>query len=191
MQKGHALGSTRADWEYPSAQWVDRARFLAEMETRWSQMMAEGMDPDSPEEQLGMLQWASARDEGEKVLRLADLLFAEVGASYVDDAGVRKDCSRAAMLVASKAAEAAARATLQRRAREELSAHLAAMRRWVAGDASAAEPLAMMLEIIQTDTAYDPVRGDAALGLLAADEALAWRKVWEELARDLAALRSK
>ncbi|MBL8899597.1 MAG: protein kinase, partial [Planctomycetes bacterium] len=34
MQKGHALGSTRADWEYPSAQWVDRARFLAEMETR-------------------------------------------------------------------------------------------------------------------------------------------------------------
>ncbi|MBX3462558.1 MAG: protein kinase [Planctomycetes bacterium] len=190
LAKGHALGAASPRWEYPSAEWVERARFFAEAEARWLAWLAEGKQPDETQERLGMMKWALARGEAAAALRLGDTLLAPEGLVPAET-GIHADASKAAMLLANAATDAAARATLHRRARAELGQHVEGMRSLAAQDPSAGPPLAMNLRGILADEAYAPVREPGGVDQLPAADAAAWRQQWAALQQLAAALAAQ
>jgi tetratricopeptide (TPR) repeat protein len=179
MEKGHTLGEASPKWDYPSGEWVERARFFAAAEARWLLWLADGGQPAEVDEQLGMMKWALARGEAATALRLCEQLLANKAAPA--ETGIHADASKAAMLLANASADAGTKAERQRRARRELGTHVEAMRSLAAREPSTRGPLASNLRAIHADEAYAAVREPGGLAQLPADEAAAWRQQWAAL----------
>jgi serine/threonine-protein kinase len=189
LQKGHSLGKASPQWSYPSEEWVERAQFLAGAEARWLQLLAAEGQPEDAGEQLGMMQWAVARGEAAAALQLADLLLVAKD-PIPAETGLHADCSKAAMLVA-KTRDAAGRLALHDRARSELRKHVEAMQMVTIRDPSAREPVAAHLRTLLAHDAYAPVRDEAGLVQLPANEGAAWRSLWAEAAKVIAEASAK
>ena len=55
-KRGHALGSKRKDWHYPSAQWVADAERLVRLEAKLADVLAGKATPTDNRERLGLLE---------------------------------------------------------------------------------------------------------------------------------------
>ncbi len=187
MERGHALGTKRPDWEYPSAQWLERQRHFAEAEARWVTLLAEGDEPDSWDERLGMAKWAIARGEAKAGLALAESVLAAGDERLLAPSGVHLDLARAAVQLAA-AAPAAERESLLARAQTAMQVHVAAMGNVAKADAEARPAVAAHLRVLAYDEDFDAVRTEAGLAGLPAAMAGSWRRVWDELRAALAGL---
>ena len=188
MQKGDELGRKRADWQYPSAEWVERTEFMAAAEERWTRWLGEGGAPPSAEERLGMAKWALARGEAEPALRLFEPLVAGDGPCAMAASGCHLDSAIAAVLVAAKRTEPAARLDLLRWARLQLSHHLTAMQAVVAAEPVAREPVAAHLQFAVDEERLGALRDEAALQALPADDAAACRRIFDDYRAAIAAM---
>jgi tetratricopeptide (TPR) repeat protein/tRNA A-37 threonylcarbamoyl transferase component Bud32 len=54
LQQGHEIGSQRADWRYPSSQWVEECQRLLELEARLTAILAGEDQPKDAAEQLAL-----------------------------------------------------------------------------------------------------------------------------------------
>jgi serine/threonine-protein kinase len=171
MERGNGLGTKRADWEYPSAEWVERSRFFAQAEVRWLAMLPTGEEPEGVEERLGMAKWAIARGEWKAGMVLAESVLAEGGEKEVAGSGVGLDLARAAVKLAGGVGVGAGeREKLLARAAAAVRLHLAAMGEVLKAEEGAREVVVAYLRVLVVDEDFDGVRGDGV-----------WREVWEEV----------
>jgi eukaryotic-like serine/threonine-protein kinase len=52
LERGHQLGTRRPNWGYPSAKWLDRARYMVELAARLPRILDGSSTPETPEQQL-------------------------------------------------------------------------------------------------------------------------------------------
>jgi tetratricopeptide (TPR) repeat protein len=184
---GHALGSKRPDWRYPSAQWVRRAERLATLADRLPALLRGDYHPKDNAERLDLARvcygtkrhaaaarfWAEAIDADPK---LADDLRAQH----------RYDAACAAALAGcgqgrdDPPPDDAARARLRGQALDWLRADLALRAKQLDTDAAAARTA---LAHWKDDPDLSGVRDPAALAALPESERDAWRALWAEVDR--------
>lgn len=180
MERGHALGTKRRDWQYPSEEWLARCRFFAQAEANWLALVETGQTPQSFEEQLGMAQWAIARGEAKVGAALAETLLAGGEAAAAAEIGLHLDLARALLQLAAGAA-GDERLTQLGKARQAMVAHLSTMRGVAQRDAESRAPVAAHLRPLLVDEDFEVVRGAAELAGLPAELAASWRQCWRDL----------
>ena len=179
FRRGHELGTKRANWTYPSLQWIEYAEGKAKLEGRLNQLLSGQALP---------------RDAVERI-ELADLLYAKsrraesarmYAEAFAADAALAEDLAKnhrynAACAAALAAAGGATDAAESRgRALEWLRADLAAREKAQSG-------LAEMLEHWKQDSDLVAVRD--GLDELPEPEREAWRSLWAAVDRALVAAR--
>ncbi len=124
VRRGHESGSKRADWRYPSAQWVETAEMLAALELQLPALLEGKRKPGDNAERLEYARMCHAKGLYREAAGLyADSLAADP--RLADDLGTghRYDAAISAALAAAAGGEDGAR--LRRQAIEWLRADLA------------------------------------------------------------------
>jgi tetratricopeptide (TPR) repeat protein len=195
LRIGHDLGSRRADWHYPSAQWVRDTQREAALDSRLPAFLSGQAKPADAEEQLTLAYICK---------RPARALYAASVRFYVAALAARSsipeerkmlchyDAACAAVLAASGTAKDTAQADERQRrhwrehARQWL--HLA-LAHWASqlenGSPSSRLQIANRLRHWQLDPDLVGVRNSAALAHLPKDERVAWPRLWADVARTL------
>jgi serine/threonine-protein kinase len=179
LKRGHELGARRADWNYPSAQWVRDCEQLVGKENQLLKILAGKSAPANARERLG---WAELCIRTRRYVAAVRLLGEAFNAEprLADDlkAGSRYQAARAAALAAAGKDRDAGRlddgqtADLRKRALGWLKAELAARARQPAGEQAAG------LRHWLADEGLAGVRGGPALP---ATERASWRAFWSEV----------
>ena len=195
LERGHELGSRRADWRYPSAQWVRDCRRLVELDARLAAILKGEATPRDAEERLALailchdkkLPVASARFHDEALADRPDL---------ADDLakGHRYNAACVAALAGAGRGkddpppDGAARAGWRGKALAWLRADLAAWDKSLASGPPQARPkIARTLAHWKADADLAGIRDDEALAGLPEAEREAFRSLWA----DVEALRVK
>jgi serine/threonine-protein kinase len=185
LRRGHALGSKRADWPYPSAQWL---RSL-ELEVKLQAVLAGKQKPDDGTE------WAELALVCYHQKRYATCarLYTE---AFTRKPAVQFDARTGGGLVSSRAAVRAAmgegidaaklddteRGKLREQAVGWLRVHLDAWSgKLMAGKDKFRNDLKRMLEELKTDSALAGVRDAAALAKVPEAERDTWTKLWADV----------
>ncbi len=195
LKRGHALGSRRPGWPYPSAQWVHDCERLVELEARLPAILRGERQPADAGERLA-LAWLCQQHKGRYAAAArfyAEAFAAEPAlADKLGAKGGRYDAACAAALAAAGQGEDAKtlgekeRARLQRQARLWLREDLAAWRRLLEQEPNKARPVVVQqMRHWQEDPDFAGVRGPEALNRLPEAERKEWRELWADVAKTL------
>jgi len=176
FRKGHELGSTRPDWNYPSGKWLESAERKAKMEGSLDQVVSGVERPRGAVERVAFAEMLYAKSRHAESARLYEEAFAEE-AGLAEVHRYNAACS-ASLAAAGGEADAA---EWRGRALEWLRSDLAAPEK-------APSELVAMLEHWKQDPDLAAVRD--GLDELPQPEREAWRSLWTEVDRALAAART-
>jgi len=189
-QRGHASGSKRKDWRYPSAQWVSDAERLVRLEAKLADVLAGKGTATENGERLGLLEVCRL----ERRHAAAARLYADAFTADPKLAGDRKASHRyiaacaAALAAAGQGTDAGKlndqeRRLLRQQALAWLRADLDALsNRSESSQPAERQATRQMVQRWQRDADLARVRDADALQKLPADEQQAWRKLWADLA---------
>jgi hypothetical protein len=188
---GHALGSKRPGWRYPSALWVRQAERLVALDRRLPAVLRGAAEPAGAAERLEFASLCRhpARRLHAAAARLAADAFAEepkLGDDLNAQHRYNAACS-AALAATGQGADAhkvpdKARLPLRRQALRWLQADLARYAKFVqAGKPALKQAVRQRLAHWQGDADLVSVRAKDALAELPGAEADAWRKLWAEV----------
>jgi tetratricopeptide (TPR) repeat protein len=195
LRTGHALGSKKANWNYPSAQWVSDVERLVELDGKLPAILQVKARPKDPAEQIDLADLC-ARYRG--LTATAARLYAEGFAAQptlAEDvrAGHRYNAACAAALAAGGQGKDAdkledrERARLRRQALTWLRADLAAWRKqWEVDEAKWRPVVRQTMQHWLADTDLAGVRGLDALARLPEAERRDWQQLWADV-QDLSA----
>jgi serine/threonine-protein kinase len=194
LRRGHELGSKRATWKYPSAEWVHMAERSVALEAKLPAILRGGVQPADAAEGLGL----------GRVCRTKHLHAAAAGfyaGSFAADPALADDLkSKNRYLAACEAALAGCgrgkddprpgnteKAELRRQAREWLLADLAALCKALdPGTAAAREDVRKALSLWKSDPDLACVRSPESVATLPEEEQEPWRSLWSEVDARLA-----
>jgi serine/threonine-protein kinase len=190
IQRGHALGSQRANWKYPSQQWVRSAERAVALEKKLPAILRGDVRPTDSAEQVALARMCSLKARHAAAARFWSDAFAASPRLAEDlGAGHRLAAARAAALAGAgrakddPAPEDGARADLRRQARDWLQADLAAWAKQMASaDAKARGAVGQRLRRWQADPDLAGIRDSEALAKLPAEERKACARLWGEVA---------
>jgi tetratricopeptide (TPR) repeat protein/serine/threonine protein kinase len=190
FKRGHALGSKRKDWHYPSAQSVAEAEQLVRMEAKLRDVLAGKATPTDQRELLGLLQVCELKRRNLAGARLyADAFTAEPKLADDLKTGHRYTAARYAAVAAAGQGTDADKldGREQSRLRQQALAWLRAdleqcAKRLEAGKPEDRQIMRATLGNWQRDIELRVVRDPQALNKLAAEEREAWRKLWADVA---------
>jgi hypothetical protein len=194
-QRGHALGSKRTDWKYPSDRWVREARRLVQFDDRLSVVLAGKAQPDNPDEQLALADFCKQhKDRPATAARLYGGAFAwapQVAGDLRQRQRYNAACA-AALAGSGQGKDAASQGAMQRLhwRRQALTWLCADLRAWemvlVRGHEQARPvvPQAMQHWLANADLAG--VRDKGRLARLPEEERAAWARLWAGVADLLA-----
>jgi tetratricopeptide (TPR) repeat protein len=196
-REGHRLGVRRKGWPYPSGRWLKEAQLLADLDKQLFGFFQGGRKPADVGECLALAELCRHRRCYAAAARFsAEALDRQSQLAVEPAAGQRYDAACFAALAGSGQGEDAAgldgkkQARLRGQALEWLRADLTLWKQRLAGakpaERQAARP---KLRHWQTDPDLAGVRDSSALAKLPTEEAQAWHKLWEEVARLLAYAR--
>jgi tetratricopeptide (TPR) repeat protein len=189
-RSGHALGSPRSDWVYPSEQWLKEAEGLVALDRKWARIKEGQAVPADAAERIALAELCSRykKLQAAAVRLYADAfaadpkLAADLGAQHRYSAA----CS-AALAAAGQGEDAGdlpdkARRSLRRQALAWLRADLALYAETAGmGDPRGKKAVRQRLTHWREDADLAPVRGAAALKLLPDDERTAWEQLWADV----------
>ena len=188
-KRGHAAGSNRKDWRFPSARWVANAERLVGLEAKLPDVLA-GTTPADNRERLGLVEVCRLKRRHVAAARLCAAAFAadpklaeDLKAAHRYNAA----CS-AAMAAAGQGADADKIDDQEHtRLRQQALAWLRAdLEQWAkrpeAGKPEDRQVMRDTLEHWQRDTDLASVRDAEALQKLTAPDQEAWRKLWADVA---------
>jgi serine/threonine-protein kinase len=189
-QKGHELGSKRADWHYPSAHWVaDAERSLALAKRLPAVIRGEDKPSGAADQRIlaGMAYYQKEYTVASQLWALALLADPKLGDDR--DAQNRYRAACAAALAAARqgkdqpALTDVAKAKLRQHARLWLKAELDAWAKLIGeGKPESRTQVVRTLRHWQEDPDLGGVRDPAALAKLPQAERAAWQAVWDEVA---------
>jgi tetratricopeptide (TPR) repeat protein len=190
LQRGHQLGSQRADWRYPSAQWVQRCQRLLDLDARLSAILAGDEQPQDSAEQLAL---ADLCQHYKQRYHAAARFYAEAFTtkpklSPAQEAFFRYNAACAAVLAAAGKGEDAAKLKDKERARLRQQA-LAWLRdnlkrysmQLEDADAQQRAALQKTLRHWQQDADFVSVREADALDKLPEAERAPWQQLWTDV----------
>ena len=188
-RKGHELGSRRADWLYPSAEWVRQAERMAALEGRLPAVLLGGDRPRDVAEGLVFANLAYRTKRCGSSVRLYAVAFgADPKLAEDMSAGHRYNAACAAALAGAgkdpdqPPPDEAERARLRTQAVAWLRADLAAWTKQAASGPHQAKDLAAQtLEHWKTDADLVGLRDEAAVKALPEDERSACHALWSQV----------
>jgi len=189
FQRGHALGTKRQDWRYPSKQWVAAAERLVSLEAKLPDFLAGKASPTDNRERLGLAEfWQEQRPVAAARL-YADAFSVDPKVADDLEAGHRYDAVCCAALAAAGQGADAGNLDGQeyRRLRKQALAWLRAdleqwSKRLEGGKPEDRQVVRAKLELWQGDSDLAGVREKDALKKLPAQEREAWGKLWADVA---------
>ena len=197
FQRGHALGSNRAGWHYPSAEWVRLAQRQVQLKSRLPALLQGKERPANSDETLALaelcytqqLHGASARFWLEVFQAQPDLAedmrvqhrYSAACAAALAGSGQGKD---------EPSLDDAAKSRWRKQAREWLRSDLAAWSK-ILEDGSSQSRLSVRQNLQQwrLDVDLSGIRDEGAMVKLSADEQKACRALWSEVDAMLAKAR--
>jgi tetratricopeptide (TPR) repeat protein len=194
LKRGHHLGSTRPDWPYPSAQWVQQCQRLVELDTRLQDILGGKAQPADAAERIALAEVCHLKRLYRQAARFYEEAFAEQPNLTGDvRQGHRYNAACAAALAGcGKGKEAdqtddKERSRLRQQALKWLQADVAAYRQMLEKEPDKARPvIAQQMQHWLKDTDFAGVRGREALAKLPAAERQAWQQLWTDVADLLA-----
>jgi eukaryotic-like serine/threonine-protein kinase len=189
-KRGHALGSKRGDWRYPSERWVADAERLVRLEAKLPDVVAGKATPTDNRERLELLFVCQVQRRHFAAARLsADAFTADPKLADDLKASHRYYAARsAAMAAAGQGADAGKLDDQeQSRLRQQALAWLRAdLEQWSkgleGGKPEDRQGARARLEHWQRDAALAGVRDTDVLKKLSAQEQEAWRNLWADVA---------
>ncbi len=191
FERGHELGSKRADWTYPSAKWIEQARRVAQVERQFPAFLRGDVRPATNTERLDFAHVAHTRGLHATSARLWAEVFALAPNLASDPMNrLRHAATRCAVVAGcgkgkdEPPLDESGRSVWRRQAREWLAADLAAWSKIVAAGPSAARSTACQaLQSWTTDQDLADVRDSIALAKLPEAERAEWLNLWAEVQR--------
>jgi serine/threonine-protein kinase len=189
LRRGHELGSRLPGWRYPSAQWVRDCERAIALDARLPAYINGEVQPAGAAEQLVVAQLCSDKALHAAAARFWTDAFRAVP-RLADDIGVgnRQHAARSAALAGCGRGQDRpppddrARQRLRRQALDWLEAELAAYDGLLESRRPRDRDLVTgRLDHWCRDSAFAPLRGEAALGELPEPERLAWQAFWSRV----------
>jgi tetratricopeptide (TPR) repeat protein len=190
LQLGHDLGSGGKDWNYPSPQWIQRCKYLIELDRRRLPAILKGESaPSGIAERIELADLCRYKKRYAASVQFFTAAFSaepKLAADLWAAHRYRAACS-AALGGCGKGEEAT---RLRRQALEWLRADLMGWTRYLeSGTPKDAAQLQRVFGTWQLDLALAGVREADRLALLPATERAAWQKLWADIATSLAKAR--
>jgi tetratricopeptide (TPR) repeat protein len=184
LKRGHEMGSKRADWRYPSAQWVKGCQQLVDLEGRLTAILNGDEQPANAAEQLAL---ADLCQRYKKRYGAAARFYADAFAAGATQSSQRAyNASCAATLAAAGKGEDAAtldakeKTRLRQQALAWLKNALQILDKLVE-DPERRKEVRQKLQHWQKDPDFDSVRGKEALAQLPEAERAAWQQLWSDV----------
>jgi len=189
MKRGHELGVKQPNWAFPSAEWLQEAEQLAELESRLPSILQHELTPESAEARLRYAVMSSNK----RMPRDAARLYA---GAFTSNPGLADDYQAQHRYNAARAAAAAARCEtvpsdnlsdaersgLRRQALDWLSAELTAWTKHLEQNPKLKHTdLARLLRRWQQEPDLASLREPAAQANLPTEERKAWQKLWVDV----------
>jgi serine/threonine-protein kinase len=195
LRQGHALGSKRPRWSYPSDEWVKNAERLLALEEKLQGVVKGDVKLASVEEGQSLIRACIQKKNYVAIVHISQAMLKDHPELGRDPSnGVRYNAACAAALAGcgqGKDAESLddkERVRLRRQALDWFKADLASWAKIAANpDPRARQAARQTLESWQQDADLADVRDDKALARLPEAERAEWRQLWA----DVAALRKK
>jgi len=189
-KRGHALGSKRKDWHYPSSQWVADAERLIRLEAKLPDVLGGKATATDNRERLAFPEVCGLLHRHAAAARLyADAFSADPKVADDLKAGHRYNAACAAALAAAGQGTDAGKLDVQEycRLRQQALAWLRAdLEQWSkrreGGKPEDRQVVRATLKHWQRDTDLAAVRDMEALKKLSPEEQEAWRKLWADVA---------
>jgi Flp pilus assembly protein TadD len=192
LRRGHALGSQRPGWRYPSADWVRQCERLVELDRQLPAVLRGEAEPATPSEwlELAALCQRPCKRRHTAAARLYAGAFAadpKLAADLRQQHRYTAACS-AALAAAGQGGDAERLpdkviVMLRRQALRWLRADLALYEKMAGRDEAAArQTVRPRMHHWQQHADLATVRDPAALAQLPEDERQAWRQLWDEVA---------
>jgi tetratricopeptide (TPR) repeat protein len=191
LEQGHEIGSKRADWRYPSAQWVQDCQRLLDLDTRLPAILRGEEQPKDAVEQLALAYLCEhyKKRYAAAVRFYSDAFAAKPKLAPREAAAHRYNAACAAVLAAAGKGEDASKleGKEQRRLRQQALAWLQENRQGYTGqlddlNAKQRVDLQKTLQHWQQDADLASVRDADALTKLPEAERAAWHKLWADVA---------
>jgi tetratricopeptide (TPR) repeat protein len=191
LRRGHELGSKYANWDHPSAQWVQDCERFAELDSRLPAVLAGTSKPADAGQTLALAQLCRRPVKG--LYAASARFYAEAFAlqpKLPEDyqSGHRYNAACAAARAGcgqgndANQTDARERARLRRQAFEWLRADLAAWRQLLEKDPEKTRPIMQeRLQHWQEESDLAGIRGADSLAKLPQAERQEWQKLWEEV----------
>jgi tetratricopeptide (TPR) repeat protein len=194
FRQGHALGSRRRDWPYPSARWVEECQRLCELEGRLPALLSGQVQPRTAAERRDYAQLCTCKKRYHMAARLwAEALTAEPKLAEDLEASPRYDAACVAALAGcGVGADAgplgdAERARWRQRAVAWLRAELAVYgKRLEGGTSGDRQWVCQRLRHWQRDPDLAGLRDPAAVATLPVAEQQQCRQLWADVQARLA-----
>jgi tetratricopeptide (TPR) repeat protein len=190
LKRSHNLGSKRAGWPYPSAQWVREAEQFVALDAKLPKFLSGEAQPTDAGEGLNLARLCHRQKKLSAAARFYVGAFA-AQPKLADDLNrqYRYSAACAAALAGCGQGKDAAdlpqkeRARLRRQALAWLRADLDAWNKLLKkGSAKACPVIVQKMRHWQADTDFAGVRGPDALARLPEAERPAWQKLWADVA---------
>jgi superkiller protein 3 len=191
LRRGHELGSRRAHWHYPSADWLRAAERLAELDAKLPKILEGEVAPANASEsaQLGWLFQQPYKQLNAASARFYAAAFeAEPKLAEDPHTGNRYEAARAAALAGCGQGKDAAkpdereRTRLRQQARTWLRADLAAWRKLLAGDYAKVRPVVRQtMQHWLANTDFAGLRDPTPLAKLPEAERHDWQTLWADV----------
>jgi tetratricopeptide (TPR) repeat protein len=200
LKRGHQLGLKRADWPYPSGQWVRQAQKLVDLDTNLPRFLSGEAQPASATEgiALGEICHKYKKRYAAAVRFYAGAFDADPHLAGDQASGQRYNAACAAALAAAgQGQDVGGVGPMQwlhwrRQALTWLCADLRAWQRLLSREPIRAAPVvAQTMQHWLADADFNGVRGAEALARLPVEERAAWARLWAGVADTLERARGK
>jgi serine/threonine-protein kinase len=190
LQQGHAIGSKRADWRYPSARWVEGCQHLLDLDARLPAILGGDEQPKDAAEQLALADLCQRYKKryADAVRFYADAFGAKPKLIPAQQAFWRYDAACAATLAAAGKGEDASKledkekTRLRQQALAWLRDSLQHYREQLQdAEAKTRQAVQQTLQHWQQDPDLESVRGKGALAQLPEAERAAWQQLWSDV----------
>jgi serine/threonine-protein kinase len=189
LERGHALGSKRANWRYPSGEWVRQARRLVELESRLPEILHGKGRPANTDETLALADLCSGKHLHAVSARFWQEAF-QAQPALAEDKKARNRYNAACAAALAGAGQGkdepkldeVTKARWRKQALEWLRADLASWTKSV--ETASPQAKALVIQALQhwkTNPDLSGLRDEPALAKLPADEQKACRAFWSEV----------
>ncbi len=193
FRRGHAVGSKRGDWDYPSGQWVAEAQRLAALEQLLPEVLQGKKQAKNAVERVELARIASVKGQYGSAAKLcAAALETEPESAEPDKSPLRLRAACCAAMAGTGNGDAKEplsereKGQWRTRALEWLRADLDFWTKQLEnGSAEGKKSVRQTLEGWKTDRALEGVRDDDAVKKLPNEEQRVWRELWEAVERVL------